>query len=315
MRCKTKKNNIKIRNIEEYPPEDGKKKKDSLQAERTDDSPSRSLFTGIRRVFLCISEKGTKRIRRRGSLTVEAAIAVPVFLLTVSSMLGILDIYRVQAMVKTSLRQSALELGMYAYAADKGEDSPVGAVSSAACALYARSKLPDLGSYVRVSTAGSSYENGVVDLVARIEYRLPLALLPLPPIRLTNESRVNAWVGGERNSGVSGGGQWEELVYVSENESVYHTSPSCTHMELAVHQGKLERVEELRNTYGQKYHCCEKCGSPSGNGMVYYTEKGNRYHSSETCSGLKRTVRLVKKSDVPAICQCERCRAKEQKGK
>lgn len=313
MRCNKEKKS-KIRNIEEYPPEDGTIKKDSLQAERTDDSPSRSIFTRIRRVFLCISEKSGKW-RRKASLTVEAAAAVPIFLLTVCSILGMLDIYRVQALVKTSLHQSALELGMYAYGADRGEGSPVGTISSAVCAVYAKNKLPDMGKYVKVTTIGSSYNEGVIDLVAHIEYRLPLAVLPLPPIRMKNESRVNSWIGWRANQDSDGNYQWEEMVYVSENQSVYHTSSDCTHIELAVHNGSLERVENLRNAYGQKYHSCEKCGSISGNDTVYYTEKGNSYHYSKNCSGLKRTVRLVKKSEVPGICQCERCKARENQGK
>ena len=53
-------------------------------------------------------------------------------------------------------------------------------------------------------------------------------------------------------------------------------------------------------------HACERCGGDSA--LVYYTEKGDCYHSQASCSGLKRTVRLVKKSEIQAYIQCERCR-------
>lgn len=248
----------------------------------------------------------------KGSLTLEAAIVMPVFLLTMSSILGILDMYRMQSLIKLSLHQSALELGMYAYVSEKGENSPVGAVSSAICAGYAKSRIPDLGEYVKVSTAGSSYKDGIIDLVADTKYYLPLTVIPLPAIRFKNESRVYGWTGwqGSDQDGELKG-QWEDMVYVTEYESVYHTSSSCTHIDLAVYQGNRGAVETLRNAYGEKYHCCEKCGSSSNNGTVYYTEKGNRYHSDENCSGLKRTVRLVKKSEVGDLHQCERCREGE----
>lgn len=305
-------NSIEIRNTEECPSVAGNRYEDALQAEKTDIPFLHSFFAGTRRVFLWILDKSRRR-RRRGALTVEAAVAVPVFLLAMSSILGILDIYRIQALVKTSLHQSALELGMYAYVADAGENSPVGVVSSSVCALYAKSRLPDLGRYVKVSTAGSSYREGEIDLIASVEYRLPLTVIPLPPIRFKNESKVNAWTGWNGSNQEEGAdGQWEEMVYVSEYESVYHTSSSCTHINLAIHQGSIASVEDMRNAYGEKYHSCEKCGSVSDGGTVYYTEKGNRYHCDENCSGLKRTVRLVKKSEVHASHQCERCKAREE---
>ena len=67
-----------------------------------------------------------------------------------------------------------------------------------------------------------------------------------------------------------------------------------------------EQRAVLRNEYGKKYHACERCGGDSH--LVYYTEKGDRYHSEASCSGLKRTVRLVEKSQIQAHTQCERCR-------
>lgn len=82
------------------------------------------------------------------------------------------------------------------------------------------------------------------------------------------------------------------MVYVTEYESVYHTSESCTHLDLSVHRGTKTQVEQKRNEYGGKYHACERCGGDSA--LVYYTEKGDCYHSQVSCSGLKRTVRLVK---------------------
>ena len=40
-------------------------------------------------------------------------------------------------------------------------------------------------------------------------------------------------------------GKW----YISENESVYHTSPSCTHIELSIHKEFAEDLDGQRNAY------------------------------------------------------------------
>ena len=67
----------------------------------------------------------------------------------------------------------------------------------------------------------------------------------------------------------------------------------------------------VKEMHMRKIHSCEKCGSDGETGIIYYTEKGNRYHSSEHCSGLKRTVHMVKKSEVSHMHQCQRCSGKE----
>lgn len=312
MKCRfVWKDNRKMKkNSEECPSEDGKSNKYSLQAEETDDPSKYSFYTGIRRVFLWI----LGRMKARASLTVEAAAVIPIFLLTASTLLCVLDIYRVQAKVKTSLHQSALELGMYAYAAENGQETPAGVISSAACGIYAKSRLPDLGKYVNVSMIGSSCKDYKIKLHARIQYRIPVSILPLSPLYFTNESQVNSWVGRISEDGQNGqDGIWEEMVYVTEKGSVYHTSSSCSHLDLSVHQQTLSEVKMLRNDYGGRYHSCEKCSDISGgNPVVYYTEKGDCYHTQENCSGLKRTVRLVKKTETGDINLCQRCKAREE---
>lgn len=189
---------------------------------------------------------------------------------------------------------------------DSGVNTPTGVLSSGVCIAYAKAHLPELGDGVAVSLIGSRYENHKIQLKATVLYQLPFSILPVSKLKVTNSSVVHAWTGYDPkntdNEGTDGG----EMVYVTEYESVYHTSESCTHLDLSVHRGIKTQVEQKRNEYGGKYHACERCGGDSA--LVYYTEKGDCYHSQASCSGLKRTVRLVKKSEIQAYIQCERCR-------
>ena len=64
-------------------------------------------------------------LRHKGSLTVESAFILPLFFLLITAFICILDLYRICALVQTSLCEGAKELGMYAYCQEEDSSSPV----------------------------------------------------------------------------------------------------------------------------------------------------------------------------------------------
>ena len=89
---------------------------------------------------------------------------------------------------------------------------------------------------------------------------------------------------------------------------VYHKDIHCTHLDLSIHAASASDLTKLRNENGGKYHACEKCvhgGNASKN--VYITNQGDKYHTSLTCSGLKRTVYTARISEVPGKRACSKC--------
>lgn len=205
---------------------------------------------------------------RKGSMTVECALVLPLFFLGMITLIGFMEIYQLQTEKLTNLCDRAKEMGMFAYAAG-------GPAEITIPALY-------------------TYESSV-------------AVIPLPKVWMKTSVTVHSWIGYEGGSEDSKGLQPEEMIYVTVYGAVYHTDPACRHLDLSVKSVSQGSVENLRNQYGEKYHRCELCGEKAAGELVFITDTGNRYHTSEQCGGLKRTVRLVKKSDYADLPCCKDC--------
>ncbi len=257
-----------------------KKKKGNMQIDRLDKkrerrSPRRRyfLFSPIFRNLF--SEKVSLGIFRkklgRASLTVETALALPVFFFGVITMLSFMDIYKIQTEHLTKLCQNAREAGMYAYGT--GESTTENIV------------LPDVYGYQPVG-----------------------GLIPLPKIWFHNTVKVHAWTGTWYEDG-NNGTENQPMVYVTESGTVYHRKLGCSYLNPSVQQASGASVKMMKNTYGEKYQACELCSrgqEPAG--VVYITKKSNRFHNRESCSGLKRSVRMVKESEISGeMNACGRC--------
>ena len=244
---------------------------------------------------------------KKGSLTVEAAVVLPLFFIGMLALICVMDIQRVKSEITVSLNESVKELGMYAYALGGLEDeSPLGGVDDVICIAYAQSKLKS-NSRVSLNTLRSSYHQNMVELWVMGKYRLPISLLPIPDIPFQSRVRVHDWTGYSGND-ENESRESSQMVYVTEHQSVYHTSSKCTHLNLSIMQTTAAKVGGERNENGAKYHECNNCVDGSEHlGIVYITKSGSRYHAKADCHSLKRSVKLVLQETVSNLSECSRC--------
>lgn len=212
---------------------------------------------------------------RQASLTVEASVVLPLFLIGMIMMIGIMDVCRIQTEENADLAEKAKNLSMYAYG------------------------------------IGDRMGEDVIDLCQVKTCELPVNLFPFSGIPIVVRARVHTWTGrSDRDTfpGGDGSSAAETLVYVTENGEVYHTSASCTYLDLSIYSADVSELGSLRNEYGSRYHACEKCrNNASGSGQIFLTGKGEKYHTSLSCSGLTRTTKMVKLSEVDGSHICSRC--------
>lgn len=278
-------------------------------------SPSKHQFYIRKRAVLCTFSKA-------GSLTLEAAVVIPLFLLAMMSVLSFVQVLLIQMRILIPMENVAREMAQYVYLQEKsiGEeviDSLPGHFVSGGISIAAARKrivdavgeqwLEDCG--IVDGKAGLSFlfsripdEENMVDVVVHYRVQLKVCFVDIPSIPITQRCCVRGWVGKvpEKEDAST------QMVYITDSGTVYHKSLGCRHLQLSIQQVYLEDVASLRNQSGGKYYPCESCKKSEGL-VVYITDTGNRYHSTLSCKGIKRGIQKVTIKEAGTRTACKRC--------
>lgn len=241
-----------------------------------------------------------------GSVTIEAAFGIPLFLFAVLCLIWLIEFQTIRFSIANAAQNAAKS------AAEDTSVIPVlniWKMKSDIVTLIGEERLER--SIVRdgkdgISCLGSYLSPGTGEMNIKVTYRIqiPVPLFGQPSAKIEQEFKLSSWTGymssGEESVGA-------DIVYVTDNEEVYHEDYRCTHLHLSVRAVGFEEIQELRNDGGGRYHACEKCVFGPSMGSVYITDTGDRYHNSLNCSGIKRTIHAVKRTEVSGLGGCSRC--------
>lgn len=281
----------------------------------------------------------------KASLTVEAALVLPIFLYFIIAFLYIIQILFLQEQIQTTITKMSLSLSKTAYIyndfADVGDildfddtifedefdfglremaDSVVqGALIKAYAGNYFDESHVNVGLIYRgfdgISFYGSRVldEEKCIDITVRYSVRIPIKFFILEDMRMMQRVRVRAWTGFEVEALYSAVEHQEtdegDIVYITETGTVYHTNKSCSHIKLSV-RPVVGIPTGLKNINGSTYKACERCCESQLNlaATYYITQEGTRFHTISNCSSIKRSVKEVKLSTVQGSkLPCKRC--------
>lgn len=189
-----------------------------------------------------------------GNMTVEAALVMPVFLFAMINVLSMLLMFQTFSKEEGKLHQAGRELALLAYGQEDKEQD--------------------------------------IRLVKTSLIRAPVAVAAFPAATIVNGCVMHKWIGYDlsRNDAV-GKEEKEDMVYITRSGTAYHRERNCVYLNPSIQMMALEQAQSAINSDGRKYTACEVCGS--GSAVVYVTEAGIRYHSTVSCSGLRRTIDCV----------------------
>lgn len=262
--------------------------------------------------------------KRRGSMTLEAAMVLPLFLFAVLNLFRAVNDITLHVKMQTAMHQTGLALARHAYAYERigqGFELPDSALADVVFSqAYVRDRVVDAVGEAEFIRAGiHNGADGVSFLHSEIlegdritmvaDYPAEALFLPerFSSFRMVNRVCLRKWTGYDSAAGMENADVPERIVYVTEYGEVYHCSRNCYHINVRIRQTDAEALDGERNGNGGRYLPCELCGGRRTDGVFYITEEGERYHTTASCSGLRRTVRAIPISEVGSRIPCSHC--------
>lgn len=258
--------------------------------------------------IFCFQNKETLRCPYfTASFTVEAAVIFPLAASFFVSILFFFFMLQTQLCVQKALNDTGRKLAVYS----REEEAALDIAAAQALFLKELSKQEFSGEYILggrlgISLLGSEFDEQEVRIRADYSMRLPIQIFWTRIFVIEQHADCRKWNGYSPAGEENGKEQW---VYITKTGNVYHCTKSCTHLELSIRSVLYTQIPQLRSENGEKYHMCSQCVTDmsTANGIVYITNQGNRYHSDLNCSGIKRTIYMVRLSDTEGRRACSRC--------
>lgn len=266
------------------------------------------------------------RIKKEGSLTIEAAMALPLFVFFMILMMMPMEIMNIDRQVQTALEGVGEDLSQYAYLLQKGkEDKPestskltgiqkeiLESLAGEGVLFYARKRVEEKVDMRRIegiffSRSSILQDDKTIDLIMNYRVSLPFSVFGLKSVPMTARSSRRAWIGKEGGKGERAMDS-EEIVYVGKGSTRYHMSRTCHYLYNDLKSVTRNEVEHMRNLSGSTYKPCSRCQPPKeGSGLVYIMPSGEKYHTDQSCSSIVSYASAVSIETVRHLGACSYC--------
>lgn len=238
---------------------------------------------------------------RKGSLTVEAAFVLPIFLSAMLVFLYFMRMVQGYEWIQEGLAVTARGASQY------------GILEKRRFYQYMEKTKGQFiyieGGKEGISLQGSLIVPGTEKIIVKAEYkvRLPIPFFAGEGIIIHQmvKSRVFSGVKVWERKAVSE----EERVYITKYGTVYHRHRGCSFLNPSIQMVRREEVFRKRNKKGGKYYPCESCmkTKEAMEEVLYITEEGECFHSFPGCKGINRTIYEIPRSKAAGLRACDKC--------
>lgn len=304
---------------------------DSLTTEAVELYPTHTVNSSLHSGRSCLYTSHPAR----GSVTIEAAIAVPVFLFALLSIIYVINIMHLQMTVQIALEEAARNISKTAYIssefyalttdsqaeADKKDSSLVENIGAALVTVpYIKNVFLDESikrvldnSYVTNGSDGISFllssvdlDDNIVDIVLTYEVSIPFLPDNVISFKLSNRCYTRMYMGLDMDKE-----QQEDYIYVyyTTYGKVLHTNKYCRYL---LNYSEALRYNDAMLTMNPEK--CLLCGLQSNisqlkkdNPIVYLSSDHEVYHITLDCQAFTKDVFRQKRTSVDTDDICEEC--------
>lgn len=243
-----------------------------------------------------------------GSITVEAALVVPLFIFVIIGIIYINQLlYRqeqVQCALETAAKQTSLE---YALSGKKMAVNP--AVMTAKINAFVSGRSDANASIIGITKSKIYEDTDQMEFVAGYTITSPIPVF-MKRIFCFNEKYYGRAFTGVLTRMTSSEQKEDQMVYVTKTGKVYHETLTCHHLKLGLQQVFIKELEKRRSEDGHIYYPCEKCCAGKelpDSQVVVICNYGSRYHVQKNCQKISRSIREIPISQVEGRTPCKTC--------
>lgn len=250
----------------------------------------------------------------KGSMTVEAAVVLPLLLFFLLNLGSLMELIRLHGNMELALTNVGNELSIYRYVeseeltAQEQNELPAKLkplLQSVLSQVYIQQRVKDyLGEdYLENApfAAADGFAHSVgwnvsgegdrLELVYSYSAGSPFGVPGFSDFYMSNSYYTHVWNGYDIPG--SGDGVGLETVFLTEYGTVYHSTMECSHLQLSIQEMSMEEAKRSSNIRGRRYELCEHCADAQYSGIAYVTDYGDCFHYSRQCEGLNRTIYSV----------------------
>lgn len=252
-------------------------------------------------------EERASAFASKGSMTMEAALAVPIFFFAMLCLVYLLEMMSIQVTIRNAIYSVGKEIAQQAYSSPMistyGIQQHV--IKNIGAEKLDKSMISGGANGINCNNSKSNWNTAVIDLSVQYQLEFPILMFHIPVISCEETLRVKGWTGYAQGADEM---KKNQVVYVTDYGLVYHQNMNCTYLELSIQAVEFSQIEDLRSQSGAKYYPCESCGEEIViAGRVYLTDYGNRYHTSLECGKVKRNIYAVPLEEVYGLGGCSKC--------
>lgn len=266
-----------------------------------------SLVTLKSTPLIDYQEERASAFASKGSLTLEAAIVVPIFFFAMLCLAYLLEMMAVQTTVRNALYSVGKTVAQQAYVEQIVTPGELERriVENVGEDRLERSMVLGGANGIDCKKTKCNWNTGVMELNVRYQVEIPILMFRIVPVTCEETLRIKGWTGYVPATEDE---TRKNTVYVTDTGIVYHQDADCTYLDMSICAVHIEKIEEIRNQSGGKYYACESCGNDkSDNELRYITHYGTRYHTSLGCKKIKRNIYAISIEEAYGLGGCSKC--------